>query len=145
MEAILKESQRKLPTTEFEMLNDGNHSTKAIILAHAVPEGLFSDADYLATTFPVMVHLPGFPNQPVILCLADTLAEIKRACMRAFGWDENFPVGVEVKWAYNNQPGDERTLGMSESNVRATLRILKARAGLDSLNMVPNPHEVLGR
>ena len=101
MEAILKEPQGKLPTTENELLNDGHHSSKAIILAHAVSEGRFSDADYLAATFPVMVFcsLSGRPSyKPVILCLADTLADIKRTCMRAFGMDENSYVSVEVNW-----------------------------------------------
>ena len=139
METILKES----------LYNYGHHSTKAITLSHALSQGQFSDADYLATTFPVMVqhfHSHGISTQPVIFCLADTLAEIKEACMRAFGAEENSSVGVEVLWAYNNLPGmDARSLTMSERNVRATLRILKVRAGLDSLKVAHIPYEVDGR
>ena len=34
----------------------------------------------------------------MIFCLADTLAEIKGACMFAFAQDETSPVVVEVIW-----------------------------------------------
>ena len=56
--------------------------------------------------------------------------------MRAFGADEISPVIVEVLWAYRNIGGkDVGSLKMSERNVKATLRMLKARAGLDVLRV----------
>ena len=138
METVLKESLGKLRTTEVKLIDDGHHSTKAIVLAHAVSKGRFSDADYLTTTFPVMVECrfrPDTSAQPIIFCLADTLAEVKGACLHAFGADENSPVGVEVIWA-NNGPRvalGPPTLKMSERDVKATLRLLKARGGVDVL------------
>ena len=139
MEAILKESQGQFNTTEVNLTNYGHHSIKAMILAHAVSEGRFSDADYLASTFPVMVQSflrPEPTPQPVILCLADTLADVKWGCVHALGVDEDSSVSVEALWAYNNLSGlDVRSLTLSDGNVRATLRILKARAGLDLLKV----------
>lgn len=143
MEAIFKVSQEWFNTGEVKVINDRHHSTKAKVLAHAVSKGEFSDTDYFTSTFPVMVqcHFLTQPAaQPVILCLADTLAEIKGACMCALGADENSLVSLEVLWAYNNLPGAVvRSLKLSEGNVRATLRILKARAGLDLLNVAHYP------
>ena len=138
METVLKESLGKLKTTEVKLIDDGHHSTKAIVLAHAVSKGRFSDADYLTTTFPVMVECPFRPGtsaQPIIFCVADTLAEVKGACLHAFRADENSPVSLEVIWANNGlrvAPGS-LTLKLSEKNVKATLRILKARGGADVL------------
>ena len=139
METILEGSLGKLKTTKVKLIGDGHHSSKALVLAHAVSEGRFSDADYLATTFPVMVECfvhPGTSAQPIIFCLADTLAEVKGACLHAFGADENSSVGVEVMWA-NNGLRVAPTLKMSERNIKATLRILKARGGVDVLRVLP--------
>ena len=105
------------------MINDGHHSSKAVVLAHAVSKGRFSDADYLTTTSPVMVDCvfcPSTSPQQMIFCLADTFAEIEGAYVIAFAQDENFPVVVEVT---------------SERNVKATLRMLKARGGADVLRV----------
>ena len=113
-------------------------AAKPSFLPHAVSRGPFSDADYLKTTFPVMVEClfcPGTSPQPIIFCLADTLAEIKGACMIAFAQDENFPVVVEVIWANNDLRTAVGPLKMSERNVKATLRMLKARAGVDVLRV----------
>ena len=138
METVLQESLGKLKTTEVKLIDDGHHSSKAMVLAHAVSKGRFSDADYLATTFPVMAECtfcPGTPPGPIVFCLADTLDEVKGACMRAFTMSENLPVVVEVIWANNGLWMAVGSLKMSERNVKATLRILKARAGVDVLRM----------
>lgn len=119
-------------------IDDGHHSSKAIVLAHAVSKGRFSDADYLATTFPVMAQClfcPGTPPRPIVFCLADNLDEVKGACMRAFAMDENLPVVVEVIWANNGLGMAVGSLKLSERNVKATLRTLKSRAGVDVLSV----------
>ena len=136
MESVFKDSLKKIKRTEVEMLNDGHHSSKAVVLAHAASRGRFSDADYLKTTFPVLVEClfcPGTSPQPIVFCLADTLAEIKGACMIAFAQDEDFPVVVQVIWANNGLRTAIGPLKMSERNVKATLRMFKARAGVDVL------------
>ena len=138
MESVFKDSLKKLKHTEVDMLNDRHHSSKAVVLAHAVSRGRFSDADYLKTTFPVLVEClfcPGTSPQPIVFCLADTLAEIKGACMIAFAQDEDFPVVVEVIWANKGLRTAVEPLKMSERNVKATLRMLKARAGVDVLRV----------
>ncbi len=138
METVLKESQKRLKRTEVEMINDGHHSSKAVVLAHAVSIGRFSDADYLTSTFPVMVEClfcRGTSPQPIVFCLADTLSEIKGACMIAFAQDENIAVVVEVIWANNGLRMAAGPLKMTEINMKATLRMLKARAGVDVLRV----------
>ena len=138
METVLKESIGKLKAKEVMLIDDGHHSSKAIVLAHAVSKGKFSDADYLASTFPVMaqcVFCPGTPPRPIVFCLADTLDEVKGACMRAFAKEEDLPVVVEVTWANNGLGMAVRSLKLSEGNVKATLRTLKARAGVDVLRV----------
>ncbi len=138
METVFKESLKILELPEVGMHDDGHHSSKAIVLAHAVSKGRFSDADYLNTTFPVMVEClfcPGTSPQPMMFCLADTLAEVKSACMIAFAQDENFPVVVEVIWANKGLGMAVGSHKMSERNVKATLRMLKVRAGVDVLRV----------
>ena len=138
METVFNESLKKLKRKEVEIYDDGDHSSKAVVLAHAVSKSRFSDTEYLTTTFPVMVEClfrGGTSPQPIILCLADTLAEIKGACMIAFAQDENFPVVVEVIWANNGLRMAVGPLKMSERNVKATLRMLKVRAGVDVLRV----------
>ena len=138
METVFIESLTNLNRREVEMIADGHHSSKAVVLAHAVSRGRFSEADYLLATFPVMVEClfcSGASPQPMIFCLADTLAEIKGACMFAFAQDETSPVVVEVIWANNGLRMAVGPLKVSESNVKATLRMLKARAGVDVLRV----------
>ena len=71
----------------------------------------------------------------MIFCLADTLAEIKSACMIAFDQEGDFPLVVEVIWANNGLRMAVGPLKMSERNVKATLRMLKVRAGADVLRV----------
>lgn len=134
MDSVFKDSLKKLKRTEFEMINDGHHSSKDVVLGHAVSGGRFSDTEYLNTTLPVMVEClfcPGSSPQPIIFCLVDTLAEVKGACIFTFAQDENLPVAVEVIWANNGLQMAVGPQKLSERNVKATLRMLKARAGVD--------------
>ena len=55
--------------------------------------------------------------------------------MIAFAQDEDCPVVVEVVWANNGLRTAMKPLKMSERNVKATLRMLKARAGVDILRV----------
>lgn len=138
MGIIFKKSLKELKRTEVEMIDDGHHSSKTLVLAHAVSKGRFSDADYVNITFPVMVECVLCRDtslQPITFCLADTLAEIKGACMIAFVQDENFPVVVKVIWANNGLGMALGPLKMSERNVKATPRMLKVRAGVDVLRV----------
>ena len=55
--------------------------------------------------------------------------------MIALAQDENIPVVVEVIWAHNGLLMAVGPLKLTEINTKATLRMLKARAGVDVLRV----------
>lgn len=146
MEKIIKYLEIDYSWEELGALQDDvYHSYRSNLLAHAVTKGLLTDTEYQNATFSIMVEYrikgstcasnPKTTSQPIVLCIGDDYTNIGDVFIRAFDEKNAYPPkAIRITFGGGSFPSTNEafySLILKEANTTATLRLLKARGGLD--------------